>query len=124
MFSSPADWTPEALESARTELRRRGLNDSGVPPPIKPERDGDRPDIYEYFGTYSNRDARLLLDAFISGDVEYTLDLDKMRLVEMTAFQAASGGTFGTGVGMAIGVHTDDCERAMEIRQRVFKMTP
>lgn len=36
----------------------------------------DRPDIYDYFGTYPNGDARLLLDAFVSGDIEFTLHVD------------------------------------------------
>jgi hypothetical protein len=90
-------------------------------PPETDERD-DRPDIYEYFGMYSNRDARVLLDAFVSGDIEYTLDVHKMALADMSLAQAAFGGTFGTGVGVAIAVHTDDCERAIEIQQRVLKV--
>jgi hypothetical protein len=90
-------------------------------PPETDERD-DRPDIYEYFGMYSNKDARLLLNAFVSGDIDCTLDAHKMALADMSPGQAAFGGTFGTGVGVAIGVHTDDCERAMENRQRVLKI--
>ena len=82
----------------------------------------DRPDVYEFFGTYSNEDARLLLDAFISDDIDYTLDVDKMGIQNMSAIQAAYGGTFGAGVGMAIGVHFDSCDEAMVIRQRVLKI--
>ncbi|HVV00543.1 MAG TPA: hypothetical protein VHH88_04220 [Verrucomicrobiae bacterium] len=82
----------------------------------------DRPDIYEYLGTYSNEDARLLLDAFLCEEIEYTLDVDKMGIETMSPIQAATGGTFGTGVGMAIGVHIDDCDRAMAIQQRVLKI--
>lgn len=128
MFAAPDDWTAEALDSAKTELRRRGLHSPGERPPSgrPPEADGrdDRPDIYEYFGTYPNKDARLLLDAFVSEDIGFTLDADKMGVADMPAFQAANGGTFGAGVGIVIGVHTDDCDRAMEIRQRVFKIMP
>jgi hypothetical protein len=35
---------------------------------------------------------------------------------------AATGGTFGAGVGIAIGVHIDDYDEAMAIRQRVLKI--
>jgi hypothetical protein len=135
MFASPDDWTTAALESAKAELRKRGFDNPGEPPPLEldrpdfvfgapPETDerDDRPDIYEYFGIYSNKDARLLLDAFVSGDIEYTLDVHKMALADMSPIQAATGGTFGAGVGIAIGVHTDDCDRAMEIRQRVLNI--
>jgi hypothetical protein len=137
MFASPDDWTTAALECAKAELRKRGIDNPGERPPPEPERPDwvfgnppetdereDRPDIYEYFGMYSNKDARLLLDAFVSGEIEYTLDLHKMALADLSPGQAAFGGTFGTGVGVAIGVHTDDCERAMEILQRVLKIMP
>jgi len=128
MFASPDDWTAEALDSAKAELRKRGLDSPIESPPPEPQRpvafDDDHPDIYEFFGTYPNEDARLLLDAFVSEDVRFTLDVDKMGVADMSAFQAANGGTFGAGVGIAIGVHTDDCDRAMEIRQRVLKITP
>jgi len=126
MFASPDDWTADALDSAKAELRKRGLDSLGERPPSgrPPETAGrdDHPDIYEFLGTYPNEDARLLLDAFVSEDVRFTLDTDKMGVADMSAFQAANGGTFGAGVGIAIGVHTDDCERAMEMRQRVFKI--
>ena len=128
MFASPDDWTAEALDSAKAELRKRGLDSPSERPPsgCPPETDGrdNRPDIYEFFGIYPNEDAQLLLDAFVSEDVGFTLDVDKMGVADMSAFQAANGGTFGAGVGVAIGVHTDDCDRAMEIRQRVFKILP
>lgn len=84
----------------------------------------DRPDIYEFFGTYTNEDARLLLDAFVAEEIDFTLDVDKMGLADLSAFQAANGGTFGAGVGIAVGVHTDDGDRAMRIRQRVLKIIP
>jgi hypothetical protein len=134
MFASPDNWTTAALECAKAELRKRGYDEPGESSPLEPERPDfvfggpeteereDRPDIYEYFGMYSNKDARLLIDAFVSGDIEYTLDVHKMALTDMSPAQAAFGGTFGTGVGVAIGVHMDDCERAMEIRQRVLKI--
>lgn len=128
MFASPDDWTTEAIDSAKAELRKRGLDSpserhsrESERPDNHPEID-DRPDIYEFFGTYPNDDARLLLDAFVREDVGFTLDADKMGIADMSAFQAANGGTFGAGVGVAIGVHTDDCDRAMEIRQRVFRI--
>jgi len=125
MFASPDDWTAEALDSAKAELRKRGLDRPSERPPVEPDQpedDDDRPDIYEYFGTYSNQDARLLLDAFVSGDIHYTLNADKMGIQDISAFQAANGGTFGAGVGIAIGVHVDDCDDAMAIRQRVLKI--
>ena len=50
------------------------------------------------------------------------MNVDEMRLAEMSAFQEAYGGTFGTGVGIDIGVRADDCEKAVEIRQRIFKI--
>ena len=86
--------------------------------------DEDSLDIYEYFGTYQNEDARLLLDAFVDADIAYTLNLDKMAMQDMSAAQAITGGTFGTGVGIAIGVHIDDCDEAMAIRDRVLKILP
>ncbi len=127
MFASPEDWTAEALDTAKAELRKRGLDSPSERTPREPERPeavdhSDRPDVYEYFGTYSNEDARLLLDAFVSGDVDYTLNVDKMGLADMSAFQAANGGSFGAGVGIAIGVHVDDGAKAMEIRQHVLKI--
>lgn len=125
MFASPDDWTAEALDSAKAELRKRDLDSPSERPPVEPDQpkdDDDRPDIYEYFGTYSNQDARLLLDAFVSGDIDYTLNADKMATQDMSAFQAANGGRFGAGVGIAIGVHVDDCDDAMAIRQRVLKI--
>lgn len=134
MFASSDDRTAEALDSAKAELRKRGLDSPGERQPLELERPelvfdhrpeiDDRPDIYEFFGTYPNADARLLLDAFVSEDIDFTLDVDKMGLADMSAFQSANGGTFGAGVGLAIGVYTDDCVRAMEIRQRVFKIMP
>ena len=123
MFAAPDDWTAEALASAKAELRKRGFDSPGERPP-ETEGHDDCPDIYEFFGTYPNEDARSLLDAFVSEDVAFTLDADKMGLADMSAFQAANGGTFGAGVGIAIGVHADDCDRAMEIRQRVLKIMP
>jgi len=80
------------------------------------------PDLYEFFGTYPNDDARLLLDAFVKEEIDFTLDVDKMGLADMSALQAANGGTFGAGVGIAIGVHTEDCDKAMEVRLRVLKI--
>lgn len=125
MFASPDDWTPEALECAKAELRKRGIDIPGEGPPLEPEAErDDRPDIYKYFGTYSNEEARVLLDAFVKHDIDFTLDVNSMGLADMSAFRAANGGTFGTGVGIAIGVHIDDCAKAMEIRQRVFKILP
>jgi hypothetical protein len=127
MFASPDDWTAEALNSARTELRNRGVDcPGGRSQTVHPETDqrDDRPDIYEFFGTYPNEDARLLLDVFVSESVRFTLDVDKMGVANISAFQAASGGTFGAGVGIAIGVHADDCDRAVEIRQRVLRIMP
>jgi len=82
----------------------------------------DRPDIYKCIGTYSNKDARLLLDAFAAEEIDFTLDVNKMGIQNMPALQAASGGTFGTGVGIAIGVHADDCDKAVAIRQRILKV--
>lgn len=84
----------------------------------------DRPDIYEYFGTYPHYDARLLLDAFVSQDIDFTLNADEMGIRNMSAFEAVNGGTYGAGVGIAIGVHVDDCDKAMAIRQRVLKIMP
>jgi hypothetical protein len=83
---------------------------------------GDRPDVYECFGTYANADARTLLDAFLEADIRYTLDVNKMGIEDMSAIAAANGGSFGRGVGIAIGVHADDLEEAMNIRQMVFKI--
>lgn len=128
MFASPEGWTAEALDIAKRELRKRGLDIPGDRPSPGPEHPGrsndDRPDVYEYeyIGTYPNGDVRLLLDAFVREGIGFTLNADMMGLAEMPAFQAAYGGTFGTGVGIAIGVHTDDCDRAMDIRQRVLKI--
>jgi hypothetical protein len=34
------------------------------------------------------------------------------------------GGSFGAGVGIAIGVHIDDLDAAVAIRQRVLKILP
>ena len=132
MFASPDDWTAEALDTAKAELQKRGLDSRSERPPLEPKRpelerppkQDDRPDIYEFFGTYSTKDARLLLDAFVSEEVDFTLEVDKMGVADVSAFRAANGGTFGAGVGLAIGVHTDDCDRAMEIRQRVLKIIP
>ena len=127
MFASPEDWTAEALESARVELRTRGLDSPGEPPPLEPEvpdQGGDRPDIYEYFGTYSNSDTRLLLDAFIKESIAYTLNVDTMGIQNQSALYAANGGTFWRGAGIAIGVHVDDCDEAMTIRDRVLKILP
>jgi hypothetical protein len=84
--------------------------------------ENERPDIYEFFGSYSNMDARVLLDAFVAEEIAYTLNVDKLGIRNMSPAQAAYGGTFGAGVGVAIGVHIDDCEEAMEIRQRVLKI--
>jgi len=84
----------------------------------------DRPDIYQYFGTYSNADTRLLLDAFVSGNIDYTLYLNERGIQDMPTIQAASGGTFERGGGIAIGVHVDDCDEATKIRQRVLKIVP
>jgi hypothetical protein len=139
MLASPEDWIPAALECAKAELRKRGIDNPGESPELEPERPDwvfgsppetddderdDRPDIYEYFGKYSNKDARLLLDAFVSDEIEYTLDVHKMALADLSPGQAAFGGTFGTGVGVSIGVHTDDFERAMKILERVLKIMP
>jgi hypothetical protein len=137
MFAAPEDWTTAALECAKAELRKRGFDNPGERPPPEPERldwvfggspeadeRDDRPDIYEYFGVYSNKDARVLLDAFVSGEIEFTLNVHKMALADMLCGQAAFGGTFGTGVGVAIGVHIDDCKRALEIEERVLKFMP
>jgi hypothetical protein len=128
MFALPEDWTAEALDAAKAELQKRGLNssasDCSLVEPERPEDDGheDRPDVYEFFGAYSTGDARLLMAAFIREGVDYTLHAEKMGIADMSAFQAANGGTFGAGVGVAIGVHIEHCDRAMEIRQRVLKI--
>jgi hypothetical protein len=82
----------------------------------------DRPDVYEYFGTYANHDARRLMDAFVDAEVDFTLDADKMGIGTMSAVEAAYGGTFGAGAGIAIGIHTDDVERAMALRQKVLNI--
>lgn len=128
MLASPDDWTPEALDAATAELRKRGVKLRSEPPssgpPLESDEGPDRPDIFEFFGTYPNSDARVLLDAFVQEGVEFTLNGDKMGAAGMTAAQAAHGGTFGAGVGIAIGVQVEDIERAMEIRQRVFRIFP
>ena len=84
----------------------------------------DRPDIYECIGTYPNSDARSLLDAFVEAGIRFTLDLDKMGIESMSPVQAAFGGTFGAGVGITIGVHLDDLEKAMRIQEKVMKIVP
>jgi len=84
----------------------------------------NRPDVYEYFGTYPNDDARRLLDAFVGSEIDFTLNGDEMGIQNMSAIQAASGGTCGRGAGIAISVHVDDLERSMAIRQRVLKILP
>lgn len=84
----------------------------------------DRPDIYEYIGTYLNGDARTLLDAFVNAEIEYTINIDMMGIENMSAARAALGGTFGAGAGIAIGVHIDDLDEAMSIRDRVLKILP
>ena len=128
MFASPDDWTAEALDASKTELQKRGIDSHCERPPSghPPEIDGhdDRPDVYEFFGTDPNEDARLLLDAFVSDGVSFTLDANKMGVADLPPIQAANGGTFGAGVRIAVGVHIDDFDRAMEIRQRVFKILP
>jgi hypothetical protein len=42
MFSRPADWTPEALDAARAELRRRGIQPAEVAPQEAPNGDRQR----------------------------------------------------------------------------------
>lgn len=60
----------------------------------------------------------------IAEEIEFTLDPARMGIQDMSAVIAANGGTFGAGVGIAIGVHVWDCDRAMEIRQRALKILP
>jgi len=128
MFASLDDWTAEALDAAKAELRKRGLDLPGERHPPEPKRPenhpetDDSPDSYEFFGTYPNDDARLLIDAFVGEDIRFTMDVDKIGVANLSPGQAGKGGTFGAGVGIAIGVYIDDYERAMEIRQRVFKI--
>jgi hypothetical protein len=114
----------ESSDAAPASASDKSATDSADVTDAFSFRDASRPDIYEFFGTYSNEDARLLLDAFVSDDIDYTFDLDKMGIQDISAFQAANGGTFGAGVGIAIGVHIDDCDQASAIRQRVLKIMP
>jgi hypothetical protein len=83
-----------------------------------------RPDIYEFIGTYANSDARTLLEAFMGAGIDYTLDIDKIGLENMSPVQAAFGGTYGAGVGIAIGVQIDDLDEAISIQQQVLKILP
>src|SRR5205823_5728213 len=78
----------------------------------------DSPDLYEVIGTYPPYDARLVVEAILDAGVRYTLDPGKSEGDQTTAFGAAYGGANG----IAIGVHTDDLERAISIRNRVLKI--
>jgi hypothetical protein len=91
---------------------------------VQSRMENERADIYEYIGFYENHDARRLLDAFVERGIEFTLDINQMGIETMSAVSAAHGGTFGAGVGLAIGVQVDDLEEALVIREKVLKILP
>jgi hypothetical protein len=78
----------------------------------------DSPDLYECLGTYPPYDARVVLEAFLDAGVRCSLDPGKNTGDQATAFGASYGGTSG----VTIGVHTEDLERAISIRNRVLKI--
>ena len=79
-------------------------------------------DRYEYFGIYPNFDAKLILDAFVKNNINFDIHVDDSQIREMHPLQAAYGGTFGQGVGIAVLVHVDDIDEAMRIQQQVLKI--
>lgn len=82
----------------------------------------DAKDAYEHIGTYSNSDAKTLLDAFAKHGIRFDVAVDASRLKAMTAAEAYTGGTFGQGTSVAIAVHADDAEETGRILQRIFKI--
>lgn len=79
-------------------------------------------EVYEVFGTFSNADAGRLLKAFVRNDIEFTLDVKRMEIHDLSPTAAAHGGEFGDRAGITIGVQVDDWDRAMIQRQHVLKI--
>jgi hypothetical protein len=79
---------------------------------------GDSPDVYECLGTYPPYDARLVLEAFLDAGVRYALDPGKSEGDQAVVF----GASYGGACGVTIGVHKEDLERAISIRNRVLKI--
>jgi len=75
---------------------------------------------YEYFGTYRNADARVLLDAFTECDIRFELEIDDSAIRNMSPIKMLLGGTFGTGSRIAVSVHKEDFEEADNIRKELF----
>ena len=77
---------------------------------------------FEYFGTYPNWDAEPLLEAFEKNDIRFECAVDASHLKAMNPLAGQHGGSFGNSAGIAIAVHIEDVDRAVEIRQKVFKI--
>ena len=76
---------------------------------------------YEYFGTFRNADARLLMDSFLERDICFDAEVDDSAIKNMSPIQMFLGGTFGTGSKIAVSVHPDDMEEADKIRKELFE---
>ncbi len=82
----------------------------------------DIKDVYDFFGLYSSSTAKLILDAFVKNEINFDINIDDSRIKNMTPLQAAYGGTFGQGAGIAISVSSDDLDEARRIQQQVLKI--
>lgn len=71
---------------------------------------------YVDFGCYSPYETRQLLDAFVAAGIRFD------AAVANRPPQASMTGRFGEAAGVAVSVHRDDAEKAMELRAVVFKV--
>ena len=78
-------------------------------------------DNYESIGTYTNSDARVLLDAYEHEKVRFLVAVDDSLLKGMDPVTARFG-RYGQGTGVAISVLKEDREKAFRICHNVLKI--
>ena len=77
---------------------------------------------FEYLGTFSTHDARLLLDEFMKQDIPFSLAEDPSGIRRLDPVTAANGGTFGTGSGVAVFTKPADGPRIAVVYKKVLKI--
>lgn len=77
---------------------------------------------FEYLGTFSTHDARLLLDEFMKQDIPFYLAEDASGIRRLDPVTAANGGTFGTGSGVAVFTKPADGPRIAAVYKKVLKI--
>jgi hypothetical protein len=70
---------------------------------------------YTLLGNFDLKDAKIICELIEVNNIDFELEIDDSAIRDMSAFQAAYGGTFGSGATANIYVQTHSSEQCKKI---------